>query len=47
MINPDGVIIGNSRSCIIGLDLNRRWTTPNPILHPEILAIKQYMMRMS
>lgn len=26
IINPDGVAIGNARTSIIGLDLNRRWT---------------------
>ena len=43
MMNVDGVVIGNSRSSIIGLDLNRRWTDPNPLLHPEIYSIKTYM----
>jgi murein tripeptide amidase MpaA len=40
MINPDGVIIGNSRTSMIGLDLNRRWTQPNPIIHPEVYFLK-------
>jgi murein tripeptide amidase MpaA len=26
MINADGVVIGNSRTSLVGLDLNRRWT---------------------
>lgn len=26
MINVDGVVIGNSRTSLVGLDLNRRWT---------------------
>ena len=25
LINTDGVTIGNSRSSLVGLDLNRRW----------------------
>lgn len=25
MVNPDGVIYGNSRSNFAGLDLNRHW----------------------
>lgn len=25
MINTDGVTIGNTRSSLVGLDLNRRW----------------------
>jgi murein tripeptide amidase MpaA len=45
MMNCDGVVIGNSRASIIGLDLNRRWTDPNAVLHPEIYAIKKLMQR--
>jgi murein tripeptide amidase MpaA len=26
MVNPDGVIHGNSRCNLAGLDLNRQWT---------------------
>ena len=29
MLNPDGVVIGNSRSSLAGVDLNRRWSNPN------------------
>jgi cytosolic carboxypeptidase protein 2/3 len=29
MVNPDGVIIGNSRSSLAGVDLNRRWSNPS------------------
>lgn len=43
MINPDGVVIGNSRCSLAGLDLNRRWSEPNPILHPEIYYLKTNM----
>ena len=43
MINPDGVVIGNSRCSLAGLDLNRRWSEPNPIMHPEIYYIKNNM----
>ncbi len=28
MINPDGVIVGNSRCNIYGFDLNRQWKDP-------------------
>lgn len=34
MINPDGVIHGNSRTSAAGCDLNRRWKNPNPIVQP-------------
>ena len=43
MMNPDGVSIGNSRSSLIGLDLNRRWTDPNPLMHPEVYFMKKLM----
>jgi murein tripeptide amidase MpaA len=29
MLNPDGVIVGNYRTNLNGLDLNRQWTNPN------------------
>ena len=28
MVNPDGVILGNSRCNIAGYDLNRTWRSP-------------------
>ena len=28
MVNPDGVVVGNSRSSLAGVDLNRRWSNP-------------------
>jgi hypothetical protein len=40
MLNIDGVIVGNSRACITGQDLNKQFTKPNPLLHPEICALK-------
>jgi len=43
MINPDGVIIGNSRSSLAGVDLNRRWGNPNPTMHSEIYFLKKNM----
>ena len=43
MINPDGVVIGNARSSMAGVDLNRRWAEPNPVMHPEIYFMKKKM----
>ena len=34
MLNPDGVIHGNYRTSLVGVDLNRRWEKPDRILHP-------------
>ena len=41
MLNPDGVIYGNYRSSLLGVDLNRRWKNPSPLLHPTIHSTKQ------
>eukprot|EP00347_Sterkiella_histriomuscorum_P011037 403373989 len=41
MLNPDGVIYGNYRCSLLGVDLNRRWTNPSKILHPTIHYTKQ------
>ena len=38
MLNPDGVIVGNYRWSLAGVDLNRQWASPNPKMHPEIYA---------
>ena len=34
MINPDGVIHGNSRCSLAGGDLNKRWKNPDPNKYP-------------
>lgn len=41
MINVDGVIYGNYRCSLSGIDLNRVWKKPDPSLFPEIVAIKK------
>ncbi|CAG9319713.1 unnamed protein product [Blepharisma stoltei] len=41
MLNPDGVRYGNSRCSLLGVDLNRRWLSPNKILHPTIFYAKK------
>ena len=41
MLNPDGVVYGNYRSSLLGVDLNRRWINPSKILHPTIYYTKQ------
>lgn len=43
MLNPDGVVIGNARSSLAGVDLNRRWSLPSSVMHPEIYFLKQSM----
>lgn len=29
MLNPDGVIVGNYRTSLGGVDLNRQWASPD------------------
>jgi len=41
MLNPDGVINGNYRTSMAGVDLNRQWHAPHPIFHPTIYNTKQ------
>lgn len=41
MLNPDGVIAGNSRTSMSGNDLNRTCISPSPENHPEIFALKE------
>ena len=43
MINPDGVVLGNARCSLAGLDLNRRWSEPSPVMHPEIYFLKKQL----
>ena len=41
MLNTDGVIYGNNRKSLLGVDLNRRWNNPNEIIHSTIFYIKK------
>ena len=43
LVNTDGVTVGNSRSSLVGVDLNRRWSDPNASVHPEIYFVKKVM----
>lgn len=47
MLNPDGVIYGNYRCSLLGVDLNRRWMNPNKILHPTIYYTKKLIQAFS
>ena len=41
MMNPDGVINGNYRTSMAGVDLNRRWNRPHECYHPTIFETKE------
>ena len=47
MMNPDGVLVGNSRTSFAGCDLNRRWGKPNEIIHPEIFNTKNMILSLA
>lgn len=46
MVNPDGVIYGNFRCNLAGVDLNRQWENCNRVLHPTPYAIKNLIKRL-
>lgn len=41
MLNPDGVVNGNYRCGLLGVDLNRRWKKPSKQIHPVQSQWKQ------
>lgn len=41
MLNPDGVIAGNARTCFSGDDLNRVYIKPDYRLHPCVYKLKE------
>ena len=47
MLNPDGVVNGNYRAGLLGLDGNRRWACPLPEQVPEIYALKRLLHELS
>mmetsp|Transcript_66276 Transcript_66276/g.176811 ORF Transcript_66276/g.176811 Transcript_66276/m.176811 type:complete len:1072 (-) Transcript_66276:128-3343(-) len=44
-LNPDGVIHGNYRCSLAGVDLNRRWGDPHVMIHPVVYAMKSYIRK--
>jgi len=46
MLNPDGVIVGNSRCCLLGLDLNRQYRTVLREAFPQIYHAKVLLRRL-
>ena len=45
MLNPDGVIVGNYRCSLTGVDLNRQWISPSAKQSTEIFAMKEMVRK--
>ena len=43
MLNPDGVIVGNSRANLTGVDLNRCYKKTHELMHPTIYHAKEVL----
>lgn len=43
MLNPDGVLMGNHRCSLAGVDLNRDYLHPEPETNPVIYSLKQLL----
>ena len=46
MLNPDGVVNGNYRCSLAGVDLNRNWQFPSKKLHPTVYETKLMIRRL-
>lgn len=47
MTNPDGVVFGNYRTNLLGVDLNRKWGATDHELSPQVTAIKNYIKKLN
>lgn len=46
MINPDGVVLGNSRTSMIGADINRTYLNPSKNIHAESYLVKKLVKKL-
>jgi len=46
MINPDGVVLGNSRTSMIGVDINRTYFNPSKNIHAESYLVKKLVKKL-
>ncbi|OLP85820.1 Cytosolic carboxypeptidase 1 [Symbiodinium microadriaticum] len=45
MLNPDGVLSGNYRCGLCGMDLNRQWRSPHELLHAPVFKLKKLVAK--
>jgi hypothetical protein len=45
MLNPDGVLMGNYRTGIVGDDFNRKFASGRKEIFPEILYLKKMVSK--
>lgn len=46
MLNPEGVVCGNFRCALTGVDLNRHWSKPHEALHPQVYYLKNLIRKL-
>lgn len=46
MLNPDGVILGNTRTGVAGKDLNRQYRKNTQFIFPEVTAVIDYVNKL-
>jgi Zinc carboxypeptidase len=46
MINPDGVVNGNYRCSLAGVDLNRVWESATLSSHPEVFTCRKFLFKL-
>lgn len=47
MMNPDGVILGNTRTSLAGKDLNRVYSDFTDLVFPEVINHQQLLIKLS
>ena len=43
MVCVDGVILGNTSSSILGIDMSKDWKDPNQLKNPVAYELKRYL----
>jgi hypothetical protein len=46
MVCVDGVILGNTLTSILGVNLTKDWKEPDPLKNPVIFELRKYLRRL-